>query len=99
MVDSNQLDAIEIRHLAEFLADPDFVLTVAGHHSLTRHLNILVVVHRKVIAVSGAGAERRYAENICQKAEARPIPREYHRARTGQPLCLFVSGSFACGLM
>ena len=61
--------------------------SVSGQ-GVARNLHVLVVIDREVRAVARARAERRDAEHVGDELIPAAVPREDHRARSGQPLRL-----------
>ena len=86
MIDGVQLDLIEIRYLAQFLGDVNFIAAVSGLQRGARNLHVLVVIHREVTSIAIASAERSHSQDIGDELELAPVPGPDHRAGAGQSL-------------
>jgi hypothetical protein len=81
--DGVQLDLIQIRHLAQFLGNTDFVVAVHLRKGSARDLNVLGMVYREVAAIAIARAQRSHAQHIRDELELAPVPGPDHGAGTG----------------
>ena len=52
MIDGDQTNLIEVRHLMQFFGDVDLVFAIYRLQSRAWNLDILIVVHREVVAIA-----------------------------------------------
>ncbi len=73
MVHGDELDLIEIRHLAQFLGDADFVLPVHRGQRRAGNRHVLVVIHGEIGAFAIARAQRSHAQHIGDELNSWPF--------------------------
>ena len=97
MIQRQQANLIEVGDLAQFLGDTDLVFPAPRLQRFAGNGDVLVVIHREVLSVAGAGAQRRDTQDVGDELEAFSVPGEDHGAGAGEARCLFDGGQAVHG--
>ena len=84
VVERHQLDLVDVGDLPQFLRHVDLEGAIARDERARGDGNVFLVIHRKILAVAGARAQRRYAQHVGDELVSLAVPREDHGARSGQ---------------
>ncbi len=58
MIERDQLHFVQIRNFVQFLRDVHLIRAILDVQRRARNLDVLIVINREVVSITGTGAER-----------------------------------------